>query len=119
MEKVAVPPVREDIQHCVDACLTCRRACLETVAHGLAAAQVGTTDLIRRLLDAAEVCQTSADLMMLGSDLHSRTCEVCAEVCERTAQECVPFVDDVRIQACAETLRRCAEACREMAATAT
>ena len=69
---------------------------------------------IRLLLDCAEICQTSANFMLRGSDLHARVCAVCAEVCERCAQDCETFEEDF-MQACAQECRRCAESCRRMA----
>ena len=38
---------------------------------------------IRTLLACAEICRTSADFMLLGTDLHKHTCGACAEVCDR------------------------------------
>jgi hypothetical protein len=108
----------EEMQRCIQACLDCHRICLETVTHCL---QMGGKHAdpahIRLLLDCAEICQTSANFMLRGSDLHGRTCAVCAEVCERCAQDCAQF-DDAQMKACAEACRRCAESCRRMAGTA-
>lgn len=69
---------------------------------------------IRLLLDCAEICQTSANFMLRGSDLHSRTCGACAEVCERCSEDCMRFEDDAMMQQCAEVCQRCAQSCREM-----
>jgi hypothetical protein len=70
---------------------------------------------IRLLLDCAEICQTNANFMLRGSDLHGLICATCAEVCDRCAGDCDRF-DDAQMKRCAETCRRCAESCREMAA---
>jgi hypothetical protein len=70
---------------------------------------------IRLLLDCAEICQTSANFMLRGSDLHSRICAVCAEICDRCAQDCERFEGDQQMQACAQACHRCAESCRQMA----
>lgn len=105
-----------EMQHCIDECLACHRVCLETVTHCL---QMGGRHAeaahIRLLLDCAEICQTSANFMLRGSDLHGRTCGVCAEVCTRCAEDCERFGDDAQMLACAETCRRCAALCHEMA----
>ena len=69
---------------------------------------------IRLLSDCAEICQTSANFMLRGSELHSRTCGVCAEVCERCATECDRMGDDAQMKVCADMCRRCAESCRQM-----
>ena len=98
-----------DMQRCIQECLNCHSVCLEIAAHWL---QMGGKHAeaapIRLLLDCAEICQTSANFMLRGSDLHGRVCAVCAEVCERCAQDCARFTD-------AEQMRRCAEACRRIA----
>jgi len=70
------------------------------------------------LLDCAEICQTSANFMLRGSDRHMRTCAVCAEVCEQCAQDCERMGDDAQMRACAEVCRRCADSCRRMATMA-
>jgi len=106
-----------EMQRCIDDCLSCHSVCLETVTHCL---EMGGRHAeprhIRLLLDCAEICQTSANFMLRGSDLHSRTCGVCAEVCVRCAEDCEQFRDDPMMMACAETCRRCAGSCQEMAA---
>ena len=108
-----------EMQRCIEACTRCHGVCLETITHCL---EMGGKHAepahIRLLLDCADICQTSADYMLRGSDLHGRTCAVCAEVCERCAQSCERMGDDAQMQACAEVCRSCAESCREMAAMA-
>jgi hypothetical protein len=103
------------MQHCIDICQECHSVCLETVIHCL---QMGgehaEPNHIRLLLDCAEICQTSANFMLRGSDLHGLTCATCAEVCDRCAEDCERF-DDAQMKRCAETCHRCAESCREMA----
>ena len=70
---------------------------------------------IQLLLDCVDICRTSADFMLRGSDLHTLTCGVCAQVCERCAQDCEQMGDDEMMRRCAEACRRCAESCRRMA----
>jgi hypothetical protein len=71
---------------------------------------------VRLLLDCAEICHTSADFMLRGSDLHPLTCGVCAQVCERCADECERLgATDPAMKRCAEACRRCAESCRDCA----
>ena len=108
-----------DMQQCIQECLNCHSICLATVAHCL---EMGGTHAspqhIGLLLDCAEICQTSANFMLRGSALHTRTCGVCAEVCTRCAEECDRMGDDAQMRACAEQCRRCADSCRRMAAIA-
>jgi hypothetical protein len=70
---------------------------------------------IRVMMDCAEICQTSANFMLRGSDLHVHTCAACAEICDRCAADCERMADDTRMAACAEMCRRCADSCRSMA----
>ncbi len=81
------------MQQCIEECQTCHSVCLATVPHCL---QMGSQHAEPRhiglLLDCAEICQTSANFMLRGSDLHMRTCAVCAEVCEQCAQDCERMV---------------------------
>jgi Domain of Unknown Function (DUF326) len=108
---------RSHTGECIDACMNCHEICLETIAHclekGGAHAEAGH---IRLLMDCAQICETSADFMIRGSDLHGRTCRVCAEVCEACAVSCESVADGSQMQSCAEACRRCAEACRQMSA---
>jgi hypothetical protein len=68
------------------------------------------------LLDCAEICQTSANFMLRGSEQHTQTCAACAAICEVCAEECARMDDDPPMRNCAEACRHCAESCRRMAA---
>jgi len=108
-----------NIQQCINECLGCHRVCLQTVTYCLqTGGQHAEAKHVQLLLACAEICRTSGDFMLLGSDLHTRTCGVCAEVCARCAESCEQFSNDAQMKACAETCRRCAEACRQMASAA-
>jgi len=111
--------MHEPMQRCIQECLQCHRICLETVTHCLhKGGQHAEAAHIRLLLDCVEICQTSANFMLRGSELHTRTCGVCAEVCERCARSCEQIGGDEQMQACAEACRRCAESCQHMASMA-
>ena len=105
-----------DMQECINHCLECHRVCEETAAYCL---QMGGKHVepahLRLMRDCAQICITSADFMLRGSNLHPQVCGVCAETCMRCAESCEKFSDDTQMEACAETCRRCAESCREMA----
>ena len=105
-----------EMKECIQRCLDCYRTCVETATYCLQqGGRHAEARHMRVLLDCAELCRTSADFMLRGSEFHGRICGVCAEVCERCAQECERFGDDAQMRACAEACRRCAEACRRMA----
>lgn len=100
---------------CIEECLSCHAACTETVAYCL---QMGgdhaSPEHITLLQDCAQICQTSADFMLRMSDLHGLTCGICAEICERCAEDCRQFDVDEMMMSCAEACSTCAESCSEM-----
>jgi hypothetical protein len=107
-----------EMQQCIQNCTDCHHMCVETIQHCL---QMGGKHAdpihIRLMLDGAEICQTSANFMIRGSDLHIYTCAVCAEVCELCAQDCERVgPGDEMMARCAELCRRCSASCRQMAA---
>lgn len=107
------------MQECIDRCQSCQEICLESIAHCLElGGKHAEADHIRMLMACAEICDTSARFMLLGSKHHARTCEVCAEVCEACAKDCEQLAEDELMQRCAEVCRRCAESCRQMATAA-
>jgi hypothetical protein len=111
--------IGKNMEQCIQNCQDCHKICLSTLFSYCMeqGGQHARPEHIRLLLDCAEICQTSADFMLRGSDFHVRTCGICAEVCARCATECGLFENDARMQDCAEVCRRCAEFCRQMAMT--
>jgi len=103
---------------CIRMCSDCHRACMETLVYCMQqGGRHAEPNHLRLLMDCAQICQTSADFMLRGSDLHYATCAACAEVCQRCADDCERMGrGDNRMAACAEECRRCAESCRHMAA---
>lgn len=110
---------RASMDQCIENCTRCHRICLEvTAAHFRGEAAKGDEAHVRLLLDCAQICATSADFMIRGSELHRFTCGACAEICDRCAEACERVRDDTRMAACAEVCRTCARSCREMAQAA-
>jgi hypothetical protein len=106
----------DELQECIDLCLDCYRVCLDTIQHCLErGGRQAEAAHIRLLGICAEICQTSAAFMLSRTDLHTRTCAVCAEVCDRCAADCERFADDPTMRACADVCRVCATVCRRMA----
>lgn len=109
----------EMMLECIEHCRDCQRECTRTVTYCLQqGGQHAAEDHIRLMIDCGQICQTAADFMLRGSDLHIHTCAACAEVCDRCADDCGGFSDDQRMQTCAEACRGCAESCRHMAGAA-
>ncbi|MBI3929207.1 MAG: four-helix bundle copper-binding protein, partial [Armatimonadetes bacterium] len=83
----------EHLRDCIDACTRCHHLCAETLDYCLEKGHNKPAH-IRLLQDCIEICQTSADFMLRGSDLHALTCRVCADVCQRCADDCRQYGDD-------------------------
>jgi len=116
IQQLTLSQTNQQSQQCIQNCLDCHSICSNTAIYCLQqGGQHAEAAHIRLLLDCAEICQTSANFMLRGSDLHSRTCGICAEVCERCAKACEQMGDDHQMRACADLCRRCAESCRQMA----
>lgn len=114
-----MPHVSEKMRQCIESCLECSSVCIETISHCLEkGGKHADPHHIALLQDCADICETSARFMLRGSDLHSRACEVCADVCNRCAESCEALGADEFMQRCADVCRRCAESCREMAGPA-
>lgn len=104
-----------EMQECIDNCTECHVICVDTATYCLEmGARHAEPAHLRLLMDCADICQTSANFMLRGSDLHAGVCAVCADICERCAEDCERFRDDERMQRCAEVCRRCADSCRRM-----
>lgn len=127
------------MQQCIENCTTCHQVCLETFNYSLwLGGRYNESVHLRLLLDCVEICQTSANFMLRGSDLHRETCRACAVVCENCAQDCERYTvpgggsgapmsshsghspvskenTDEQLKYCAEVCRTCAKSCREMA----
>lgn len=104
-----------EMRACIEECLRCHSTCLGTaMTHCLE--QGGRhvePEHFRLMIACAEICQTSANFMLIGTPHHKHTCRECAEICEECAKSCerVGGMDD-----CVQACRRCAESCRKMAA---
>jgi hypothetical protein len=106
----------QSLQPCIDVCTECHNICLEMVSHCLdKGGKHADSSHIRTLIDCADICRTSADFMLRGSDLHASTCGACSEVCLQCAESCDQFDTDAEMKRCAEVCRRCAESCEQMA----
>jgi hypothetical protein len=64
--------ISSEIQRCIQNCLDCHRVCLQmAMNHCLELGGQHTEPKhFRLMLNCAEICQTSANFMLTGSDLH-------------------------------------------------
>ena len=115
----SIDHILEHMRDCIERCSECHDICLATVQHCLEqGGDHAKPEHVQTLLACAAVCDTSRDFMLLGSEHHARTCEVCAEVCVQCAESCEVRADDDVMKPCADACRRCAESCREMSGAA-
>lgn len=113
--QLTLSQVSQEMQQCIQNCLDCHSVCLNTVTYCLQQGGMHSElDHIRLMLSCAEICQTSANFMLLGSRHHAHICKECAEICNECAQDCEKMGDDAQMKACAQICRQCAESCRQM-----
>ena len=108
------PKANPTLEQCIRHCLECHQICLHAAMnHCLVVGGRHTEpDHFRLMICCAEICQTSANFMLSGSDLHTLTCRVCAEICNRCADDCEAIGD---MEACVNACRACAKCCAQMA----
>ncbi len=103
-----------DMKHCIEECLRCYQTCLGMLMnHCLeAGGKHMEPEHVRIMMACAEMCRTSAAMMMIGTAHHKHTCRECAEICEDCAKSCeaVGGMDE-----CVTQCRACAESCGKMA----
>jgi hypothetical protein len=106
-----------EMKRCIEECTRCHQVCTATMQHCLKmGGKHAEPGHIRLMLDCAQICQTSADFMLRGSDLHGKACGVCAVVCKKCAADCAKMGEDRAMKKCAEQCGKCAEMCKSMAA---
>ena len=101
------------MQSCIDACTKCYQVCLQTAMNHCL--ETGGKHVepghFRLMINCAQICQTSADLQLSGSEFVAQYCRLCAEVCEACAKSCAAL----GMTDCEKACRDCAASCRAMA----
>lgn len=93
----------------IESCLACAVACdqcVDAILNDESATERGES--IRKCLDCAAICRTTATLLSRGSSIATDLCRVCIEACLRCETECKNGGDE----ACAECAKQC-EACED------
>ena len=101
-----------DMSKAIQDAHSCHTVCLETIGYCLQQGRRhASPDHIRILIDRAQTCETSADLMTRQSRMRPQvsgisadTSDVCAESCQQTGSS-------------DQTMQRCVGACRAYAAS--
>lgn len=103
------------MDHCIEMCAKCARACHECFSLCLGEADVqARTQCIKTLVDCACICMTAVGYMSANSPHAKALCTLCAAICDACARECGMF-KDAHCQECAKICQECAQACRDMA----
>ena len=99
---------------CIEACLHCYQECLGTAMTLCLETGGKHTEPkhFRLMMACAEVCRTSAHLMLINSPHAKHLCNECAEICDECAADCTKLGD---MNNCVEACQRCAEGLRQMA----
>lgn len=104
-----------EMHECIENCTDCHAICVEAVAHCLSmGGKHADEQHILMLLTCADICRTSADAMLRGSQVHGSICGACAAVCAACADACAAMGNDDEMVRCAEACRRCADSCEQM-----
>lgn len=112
-----MPKLSSELKSCIDACQRCYAVCLQTAMHHCLETGGKHTEPkhFRLMMACAEVCRTSAALMLIGSPTHQLQCDLCAKVCEDCAADCERIGG---MADCVAACRACAKECRQMASRA-
>ena len=103
------------MQACIDSCLECYQSCTKSIQKCLSAGgKHAEASHVSLLISCARICNTSAELMMLGTKAHLETCGACAAICEMCAADCEQLGTDMKD--CGNACRRCQESCENIAA---
>jgi hypothetical protein len=107
--------MNKHMQECIENCNDCRDECEKMLfQHCL---EMGGEHLeqahVKIMADCIEICQTAANFMLRGSDMHGDVCHACADICDACADSC-DEIGGKEMERCADVCRACAESCREM-----
>lgn len=104
----------DGMQACIDACGKCTQACYECFTECLNEPDLtARKNCVSMLIECAMMCQMSFATMSMLGEYSKQHCHICAQICEKCAQECAMFKDE-HCKKCAEVCNMCAEKCKEM-----
>lgn len=104
-----------DIQSCIDQCMNCYEVCTRTLAAGLEINE--DQDFITALQLCSQACQLAAQALLLDSAFYTKTCALCADLCDAVALICENF-DENEMKHCGEVCSLTSKTCRGLIAHA-
>jgi len=112
-ERLGISP---EMSACIQANSDCYTAVSETLNYCLGTDVLADPQHLRLMIDAAEVCQTTQNIMLRSSELSLMLAAVCVEACETLAESCRALDgSDEQLMRCAETCDHTADSCRRLA----
>lgn len=107
---------QEKLVACIDACLECAQACTACADACLSEDMVTElTKCIRTNLDCADICETTARILSrhtgYDANLTRTILDACRTACASCAEECEKHTMHEHCTVCAESCRRCEQAC--------
>ncbi|MEU8973034.1 four-helix bundle copper-binding protein [Streptomyces monashensis] len=112
---MTMKPMTQQMQECVDACMTAHRLCEETMSSCMQMGGQVQMKIMRALMDCSETTRMCADMMMRRSPMAGEMCAMCAKACDMCVEACMTMPDDPQMMRCAEACRHAAQMCRAMA----
>ena len=102
---------------CARACGSCAGICDACTAHCARLLAEGKKEhfkTLRTCQDCATICAAAACVTARGGPFSDAICTACAESCKRCGEACAKFKDDDSMRRCAEECSKCEKACRTM-----
>jgi hypothetical protein len=109
--------ISQEVRECIKATSECYSVSAETFRYCVEGEMdLRDPQLMRLLIDCCEICQTTQNSLLRGSDLSLMLSAVCVEACEQLAAACRDADgSDEQFTRCAETCDETADCCRRLA----
>ncbi|MBD2492770.1 four-helix bundle copper-binding protein [Nostoc sp. FACHB-280] len=99
-----------------ESCIECHTTCIDTLKYCKnRGSQYIDMTMMSMMRDCAEMCMMCVNMINDGSEFMGNACNLCAEMCDRTAITCEQMSEDPTMRFCAAICRQCAEHCKAMA----
>jgi hypothetical protein len=114
---------REALRACIEACMECAETCTACADACLSEDMVAElTTCIRTNMDCADICDATGRVLSrhtgYDANLTRAMLEACVTACKSCGDECSAHADmHGHCRVCAESCRRCEQACRDLMAS--
>lgn len=99
----------EEFEHAINSCVQCVAACEDAINYCLKTG-MASVELVNVLRDCIDICKTTSNLMMRGSEHGEHLTKECREICMVCAEECINSNIEY-LKKCADTCKACAAEC--------